>query len=358
MGRASKEKAKDKAKAYHTVPSLPTKPPKQTKITQPLKSLQSVAASGFHVLKAHLSKQQRKTRAKEIQNKVLGTGRRFPGHIVIPAGHLAHADDEQRLKDIEVDIAQGTAIVYWADGSESSGGYLGAGVAWKGPENFWFQTYHLGSHTGDSSDAELFAIAAALGRAKKSVERSEQIRLVRVYTDAMGVLEGIAKGQPCKLGPMINPRTALQGVYERTEWLIAQGIKLELIWVKAHAESEGNKWADHAARQAVKEQRNPQSQGKKGARKADPILAPGDAPTMRMEKRPDSADKRWSWADAHIPQTGLVQGMNAMTAQETNAMSVRDANVSIYQETNATTVQYSHEAEAADGSRDRPFVLD
>lgn len=338
-------------KLIHPTQGLQPKPLGKKKAKKLLKQQVSASANNSQVRKVHGEiKALRRARAYRLQREILGTNRTFPGAVIIPTPEVARAKDEQRLMDIHAAIRTGVAIVYWADGSHSASGYLGAGVAWRGPEMFWYQTYHLGRHTGASNDAELFAIAAALGRAKKAVGENEQIQLVRIYTDAKAVLEGLANGSQSEFGPMINPKTALQGVYERAEWLLARGIKLELIWVKGHAESEGNKWADQAATRAVQEQLPPHQQGKKISGRRRSLMTLGDIPSMFNEKGPDWAEEWLSRANAHIFQQGLVPKTSATNVQQTHATIVHG--------TNATTVQDWSEGGTADGTRDKPFVLD
>lgn len=271
-----------------------------------LKEQQSIAASGTQILKAHDSKtkrkQMRKARASRLQAEILGSNRKFPGRILIPTKEIACATDELRLKDIHVAMNLGNAIVYWADGSFSGSGYLGAGVAWRGSEHFLYKTYPLGRHTGWSSDGELFAIAAALGRARKEVNRNEHIERVRVYTDAKSVLEELADGHHHTIGPMINKKTALQGLYERAEWLVSEGVKLELIWVKGHAQSEGNMWADRAATEAVNDQRslNLKRKNKDMMKNQEGTMTTDDVPGMWKELGLDWADEWLARANARV----------------------------------------------------------
>jgi ribonuclease HI len=107
----------------------------------------------------------------------------------------------------------GHALVYWVDGSYAmhgvKAGLLGAGVVWLDGDDYLYRTYKLGYHTGNNEDAEVFAIAAALGRAKKEVAKNKEIRLVKVYSDSKGVLEGLARGNKVTYRMLLEPITNL-----------------------------------------------------------------------------------------------------------------------------------------------------
>lgn len=229
---------------------------------KPFSELKPKALHSAHVLQCRAEraeiKGQRKMRARRLVQQILGSNRIFSGTVCIPSAHAARQNDKVRLSDIAAAIALGRAIVYWADGSFGGGGakkgIMGAGVAWLEGSEYLAQSFALGHNNGTSEDAELFAIAAALGKAKKQVEKRKDIRLVRVYSDSSCVLTSLGRGQhPC-FGPMISARTALQGLYERAEWLTANGAAVELVWLKGHSASQGNVRADKAATEAVKQQ--------------------------------------------------------------------------------------------------------
>ncbi|KAF1837435.1 hypothetical protein BDW02DRAFT_142116 [Decorospora gaudefroyi] len=168
--------------------------------------------------------------------------------------------DKACTRDIAEDIIAGRAIVYWVDGSAGGNDYkdgvLGAGVLWHAGNYEYTRSYQLGRYTGESADAELYALAAALGLAKQEVEKEEEegvrrLALIRVYTDAKNVLDSIVAWTCLTLGPLISPRTALQSLFECAEWLRDNGVEVELHWVKGHANSDGNELADRSATEAV-----------------------------------------------------------------------------------------------------------
>jgi ribonuclease HI len=202
---------------------------------------------------------QRKLRARKLHQSILGRNPTFSGKVIISLPSEAREPDSVRLMNDDKNIELGHTIVYWADGSYacsgSSAGYMGAAVAWLDGDRYSVESYELGRYTGNSEDAEIFAIAAALGKAKNEVWESMDIHLVKVYSDAMGILQALANGTPCRVGPMLsNENTAIRAIYDRAKWLANKGVELELLWVKGHSESTGNALADRAAYDAVSDQ--------------------------------------------------------------------------------------------------------
>jgi ribonuclease HI len=130
---------------------------------------------------------------------------------------------------------------------------LGVGVVCHTGQHEYTYPYKLGRWTGSSGDAEVFAIAAALGLAQKGVEEGRTYKLVRVYSDTVGILQKIETGKVNELGPLVDKKTALQALYERAQWLKEKGVNIELIWVKGHMNSRANKIADRTAARAVEE---------------------------------------------------------------------------------------------------------
>ncbi|UPX16373.1 uncharacterized protein EKO05_0006780 [Ascochyta rabiei] len=196
----------------------------------------------------------RRHRLQRICDSILGPKPTFPGTIIIPDSVVAKLEDATRLQNIENDLKLRQAQVCWVDGSNRNG-FLGAGVVWRDSEQLYSASYQLGPNTkGDSTDAEVIAIAAALGRAKKYTQRGHQYQLVRIYSDAREVLKHIRNGTCHAVGPLLVRKTALEGLYARAYWLKAHKVRVELIWVKGHANSEGNQSADAVASNAVSEQ--------------------------------------------------------------------------------------------------------
>ena len=171
--------------------------------------------------------------------------------------------DADHLQDMWGAFTEGKAAVYWADGSrrqDASGeAVLGAGVAWQvqddeGEWRYESKTFALGHETGESADAELFGIAAALGLAVEKVEQQQKIERVRVFSDCADVLEWIKDGTISILGPAVGPIWALQEVFDCVDFLAENQVEVELVWVKGHAKSEGNRAADRAASAGAKMQ--------------------------------------------------------------------------------------------------------
>jgi ribonuclease HI len=185
-------------------------------------------------------------------------------------------------------------------------------------------TYKLGRWTGDSGDAEVFGIAAALGRAKKSMEKGKEYELVRVYSDAKALLEQLRKGSLCTLGPLLAKKTALQALFERAEWLQEKGVKVELIWVKGHKNSVRNNLADATASKAVQEAAA-ESYGSAMNRR---WMSRADVPTWCTEMGPDWEDEWLARANRYFEgppaslDTDLLPGILDNVRDEVEAMSI------------------------------------
>jgi ribonuclease HI len=195
-----------------------------------------------------------------VFEKALGYNPKFSGRIIIPGPNEARDSDSVRLRYDNENLDCGHTVVYWSDGSYN-GECLGAGVAWLEGDAYYSQSFKLGKGVGNSADAEIYGIAAALSMAKKEVKRKQEIRIVKVYSDAQWVLEEIRLGYSSNLGPLIvdDDQSALQDIYERAKWLTAKGVDVELIWLKGHHLSKGNIMADEAAGEATKRQMWPKA---------------------------------------------------------------------------------------------------
>jgi ribonuclease HI len=93
-------------------------------------------------------------------------------------------------------------------------------------------SFALGRFKGDSKDAEVFAIAAALRHAKAQVQENSSIKTVRIFTDAQFVLQTLRNGTPISLGPMLEPKMALEDLYDWADCVTSQHVTLELHLVK------------------------------------------------------------------------------------------------------------------------------
>lgn len=221
-------------------------PKKRAAAASPLATTRAQLLKRFKRLKANS-----KRRVRRLSQVLLGSGRSFAGHVVIPPREVASRTDALRLKDIQKELKTGKAAVYWVDGSERHG-YLGAGVVWE-EGNITRARFHLlGRNTvGYSGDAELFAIAAAMRKAKLTVRNGNGAQLVRIYSDAREVLLGLRSGRHPWIGPLQDKTTVLRQLYDNVDWLVSHNVRVEVIWVKGHSGSEGNQIADTAARKAV-----------------------------------------------------------------------------------------------------------
>lgn len=123
-------------------------------------------------------KNARRIRLARLHEEILGPSPTFRSSITIPDDHKARADDSIRLSDIAGACAAGTAIVYFTDGSYKRegpiGGFIGAGVVWRYRGRIEAKGYQLGPCIGDATDAELFAIAAALGK-RRNWSKKERV---------------------------------------------------------------------------------------------------------------------------------------------------------------------------------------
>lgn len=286
-------------KGFSSLPSLLNKiKARDKKAPVPKPAKKPAAVHDYRLRKSFTEgRTRRRERAKRLRSLILGRNRVFKGSIHIPDPFTARQTDAQRLSSIRAMIDLGIAIVYWVDGSACQE-YLGAGVVWQDKYNNISAQYKLGRYTGCSEDAEIFAIAAALGRARKEVERNRHIRIVKIFSDAQSVLQALGKGTLSHFGPMLAKKTALEGLYERTDTLTAQGVAVELVWVKGHAESEGNRLADHAADDAVTEQIE-LGGGSSGPERTTPATLT-DVPQMWREMSHDWVEEWLYCANVHL----------------------------------------------------------
>jgi ribonuclease HI len=221
-------------------------------------------------LKARQHRDDHNARMESIKKEVLGASRQFVGDLLLSeAAQLSDGDMLLEMGGSALGgVGGGSAAVYWTDGASlnlnpgvvGSANYLGAGVVWmeRDPRSARLEWRSnecmLGCNTGSIGDAELYAITAAMGLAIDEIEKgNEAIQCVRILTDRLGLLQGIPLNR-VPLGPFVSTRLAIQELYERAEWLVAKGIKVELAWVRGHAKSMGNKEADRAATRAAKTQ--------------------------------------------------------------------------------------------------------
>jgi ribonuclease HI len=223
-------------------------------------------------------------RVNRIRNLAIGTNHQFPCTVIHTTPEEARANDDVRLADIKEEMENGKCRVYWVDGAvgcshNTNHGVMGAGVSWMEKrvreDGMWGWKWcthgvQLGRNTGAIGDAELYAVAEALQLAVREVqrERSDMVKRVRIFTDHQGLtkqLDPLRAGRDSlSLGPTISPRFALQNLFERADWLAKQGVAIELVWVKGHSRSIGNKKADTTANQALATQYQILVQGGKG----------------------------------------------------------------------------------------------
>ncbi|KAF2993892.1 hypothetical protein E8E13_002503 [Curvularia kusanoi] len=192
-------------------------------------------------------KSKTKLRRDRLCHELIGSGRKFAGTIIIPSNEAARSDDESRLSDIQ-----------------TNNGFLGAGLVSYKSGKQQKKAYELGEVSrGNAQDAEMYAIAAALYLAKGSVQKKgTKFKLLRIYTDSQASLLSLQTGKNLCIGPLHHGFFALKEMFDAAEWLVEQGVRVELIWVKGHDKSEGNKMADQQATNAILKQRGPRKQRK------------------------------------------------------------------------------------------------
>lgn len=201
-------------------------------------------------------------RRRAIAQRLIGN-RCFAGTIVVDYDD-AHKNDQHRILEL-VDLEYGGFRPgwqgYWTDGSMVRG-RLGASVVEIGSfcmdKPNWgikdrARAWHLERCSGKSGDAELFAIAAALGMALDEVNSSRWMHTVRIYTDARSLLMAIKNSTGGVIGPVTDSADplAIQLVYDRAEALYNSAVRVELHWVKGHLFSNMNERADRSARLAA-----------------------------------------------------------------------------------------------------------
>ncbi|KAF1953796.1 hypothetical protein CC80DRAFT_139128 [Byssothecium circinans] len=178
---------------------------------------------------------------------------KFVDEIEAFGGHGTDADLLNDLPAAELD----KTLVLWTDAS-CKDGYLGASVVWRGKTGVWEgRRYPLGYKTGYVADAEMFAVAAALRYAVEARRmRGRDIMRVRIFTDSQTVLLAAKEGGwNLPIGPLAADVPTLIEFYQCVHFLECCTVKVELRKVAGHANSEGNRQADAAARTAADQAR-------------------------------------------------------------------------------------------------------
>ena len=90
--------------------------------------------------------------------------------------------------------------------------------------------YQCGQDTGEAADAEVFAVAAALGHAITKVgSECSVVQKVRMFSDCRIVLEGLDTGSISCLGPALSSGWAVQAIYDRTDFLEERDVSIQLV---------------------------------------------------------------------------------------------------------------------------------
>ncbi|KAH7080848.1 hypothetical protein FB567DRAFT_114068 [Paraphoma chrysanthemicola] len=229
---------------------------------------QTVPAIVHARLQARKLRDDVKVRLAAIRLEVLGETPHFYGTLTTDRD-VANLSDRQMLKSMAEDghgcVADGSALVYWTDGAvlnlkPSATGeavYHGAGVVevTKHPQtkavHYISKEVSAGCDTGNIGDAEIYAVSVDIQIAIQDIKNgSGRVRRVRGVTDCRPILDSMPAGNSA-LGPFISSRVALQDLYEGAAWLKSKEIRFELVWVKGHRKSEGNRVANRAAHRAA-----------------------------------------------------------------------------------------------------------
>ncbi|KAF2498213.1 hypothetical protein BU16DRAFT_536273 [Lophium mytilinum] len=210
------------------------------KVTGPARSAHRARMSAFH--KAIMGRKGRKERS-------------FAGEVV----------REDRRASVATSITYEDALphnrthnAFWTDGSahhppDSTDSFLGAAVARLAPTTTIFDVteYPIGCNVGSSGDAEVYAIAAALGLAVIDAYAGKRAPVV-IFTDFLPCLIALESGRATDLGPLTSTRWALEDIYDAADQLHAMGVPLTLRWVNGHSSAKGNQAADRGADRAAR----------------------------------------------------------------------------------------------------------
>jgi ribonuclease HI len=166
-------------------------------------------------------------------------------------------------------LGAGSTSVYHCDGSlkyvpESDDGLSVSAVVWQDETSWMKETVAHPRYSGQSNDAELYAVNMALEIAVRHISDPKRIiDNIVVFTDSQNIVLMLAGEADCKppLGPIrTDGRWALEGVYSAAERIEAAGKKLVVAWIKGHRKgstgTEGKRKADKAASPAIKMLRN------------------------------------------------------------------------------------------------------
>lgn len=286
------------------------------------------AATAESLLPSHFSGERgvvycrsaaRSERLKRISALLL-SGRPFAGRAITDR-EAGFQTDEIRLEDIADDLENGRAVAYWTDGSVGGDGnkrgVMGGGVIATSRGYDIRLKEDAGRYTGDSQDSELLAIAMALKHAKHAFREFEEFRLLRIYTDAMNLLVDLKSNDPSHrtIGPLVpGEMTALEVLYGHTEWLVRQGVSVELVWVKSHKHSAANEEADGLARQAIDDRSVFQSRAYGGGMPERKVMTAKDAPKAFKKLGED-------WVEEWLFRAN--EGINLINSLDSSEMLLR-----------------------------------
>ena len=170
-------------------------------------------------------------RRETVEPQEWGTGKAFPGQIVI----------DSRVQALEIAKSWTADNTLRTDGSRLECGRVGAACAWTTPQGWTGQHFHLGSNK-EVFDAEVFAIYQAL---RVIDQRQETGRNYTIFVDSTSAIERIRTDY---LGPGQQFAIAAIEVCIR---IMSRQNKVTICWVPAHHAIQGNETADTMAKIAA-----------------------------------------------------------------------------------------------------------
>jgi len=146
------------------------------------------------------------------------------------------------VRDKERNAGSGVWM-WWADGSRTDDGRVGATVVCSNGDSWTVFCSHLGTGRKEVFDTELWAIGIAL---RKSVARAETLTThgvtrVAIFSDSQAAIR-----QMTHLDPGPGPGQPLARVVNDSARVFCDsyGIKVEIHWVLGHSGIPGNEQAD------------------------------------------------------------------------------------------------------------------
>jgi ribonuclease HI len=210
----------------------------------------------------YLHSQHRK-RIRRVYNQITCYGRRIFAGTALPDTSGEGLGDVQVFKSMGY-LRPGTTSVYYSDGShrnleEALDGLMASAVAYRDGNDWMSETATPPRHSGETHDAELYAIKMAFDIAiRHSTDPYRSSENVVIFVDRDDIIRMMAGEENCicAIGPVpFDGEWALSSIYNAAERLREAGKKVVVAWMKGHkkgAGRNGNHEADAAATAAMK----------------------------------------------------------------------------------------------------------